>query len=374
MTPARERSLWLRAALHAYPERWRATRQSELLGVLADSVPPRPRWPGFKALVDLVVGGWRIRWQLHPPFWRWLGYRFGDVRLPATWREWARSDINGRWWWLRRSSLAMVLLLLLAMSPGVFASSDFRFVFGVVGVGGSLISRLLIERHRSVALRRHVPDRTQVLWVPTQMWVPAPARFRVTPFLLAAGVLLTTGAPVAAWTLLYPNNGPVSQTLSFGTDQEDLAHVFALTWAAVGAGAILAVVFLALGYRRVPGRLATRTTGIAGMTPTYRRPRSRLVAVAGAQLGVEVVICAGQLAGVIPGIFALGLAGAGLCVGPLLVALAAAARFSERASGIDVTLHHCQLAVFGHEAIIPPEIGRWITTTQPVPIEGPQLP
>jgi hypothetical protein len=374
MTPAREQSLWLRAALHAYPERWRATRQAELLGVLADSVPDRPHWPGTKALADLVVGGWRIRWQLHPPFWRWVGYRFGDIRLPATWREWVRSDINGRWWWLRRSSLAVLLLLFLAASPGVFAGSDFRVVLGVVGAGGLLSSRPLIERQRSAALRRHVPDRTQVLWVPARTWVPAPARARATPFLLATGALLTMGAPAAAWALLYPNNGPVSQTLSFGTDQEDLAHVFAWTWTVVGAGAILAVLFLTLGYSRIPGRLATRTTGIAGMTPTYQLPRSRLVTVAAAQLAVEILICVGQLAGVIPGMFALTLAGGGLCAGPLLVALGYAARTSERASGIDVTFHDCQLAVCGHDATIPPEIGKWITATQPVPIEGPQLP
>jgi hypothetical protein len=308
-----------------------------------------------------------------------MGYRFLDLRLPAVWRDWAHSDITGSWWWMRRVSLlvpgwlALVAIAVFGGRRGVWSLHGLQLV--IVISGFAFVVASLTGGVRPRALRRHVPNSGPVvLWVPTPVWVPAPVRYRVAPSLLAAGVLLTLGAPFATWALLYPSSGPVSQAVSFGSDEETLAHIAALTWGAVGAGALIALLLFVLDHHRGARRLATRTLGTAGTPPTQRLPVSKLVAFCAALLLGETLICLGQLAGVIPAIFALTLAGGGLCAGPLLIALAYAAKASERTIGVDVTLHDCQRAVLGREPSISPEVGRWITTAQPVPLEGPQLP
>jgi hypothetical protein len=335
--------------------------------VLRDSVPDRPHWPGWRVLHDLVVGGWRIRWRMHPPLRAWLGYRLFDRRLPPAWHEWARDDING-WWWRLRNNALLSLVLLLVWGESVLVPGGFMGVEApLLLVAQVPLSLVFYRRRRRLALRKHVPDWPPMMWVPMTVWVSPPTRSRATPFLAPMGLLLMIGAPCAAWSLLYPNSGPISRALSFGSDDEDLGHIFGLTLGVVGLGvAVLLTALIALRHR-IPDRLATRQPG---SQPATRPSPRTLVAVLAAQLVLEFALCVGQLAGDIPGIFCLVLAGAG-CVGLAMVALAVVARRSERRLGLDVTWRDCERAILGMGSVIPPELGQWVTMPRLTPIEGP---
>lgn len=71
-----------RTLLRAYPPRYRATREDELLGTLLDVAAPGQTTPSVRQSWDIVRGGLTNRWRTRPPLHRWLGYRFLWTRLP----------------------------------------------------------------------------------------------------------------------------------------------------------------------------------------------------------------------------------------------------------------------------------------------------
>jgi heme exporter protein D len=344
-------SIWLRLALRAYPHRWRRAHEIELIDVLRDSVPPQRNWPGWRALADLVVGGWRIRWRMRPPLRRWVGYRFFDVRLPQPWREWARADIDGAWWPVRSVgvgvaiSTAVWLVLFALRLPTPYLISPFA---------GVLTSVFGVRRHRRGAWRRHVTGRPVAdsgAW--QRGWIPAPARLRVAPILAIAGAALVSGGLFAAWALLNPSS-----------DQARLGHVVGFIWLALAIGVAVLVITGVAAHRRVSPRLATRQ---ADERPPRRLQPVALAGLAAAQTAIEAAGGVAQRADAIPGIFSLMLT-AGIAIGPALIVLAVVALRSERRLGLDVTGRDLRLAVFGANNAIPPEPARSVIAVIPARI------
>jgi hypothetical protein len=344
-------SIWLRWALRAYPRLWRRAHEIELIDVLRDSVPWQRNWPGWRVLADLVGGGWRIRWRMRPPFWRWVGYRFFDVRLPEPWCEWARDDIDGAWWPVRSIGVGVAIatalwwVLFVLSLPSLYLTTPFVIV--VTSVFGA-------KRYRRSARRRHVTGRRVADNRPWQPgWVPAPARLRVAPILAILGAALVPGGLFAAWALLNPSS-----------DQVTLGHIVGAVWIALAIGIAVLVVTVVAAHRRVSPRLATRQ-------PDERPPRHlRFVVLAGmitAQVFVEAAWGIAQRADVIPGILSLMLT-AGIAIGPALILLALVAFRSERRLGLDVTGRDLRLAVFGANDVIPPEPARSVIAVLPARI------
>jgi hypothetical protein len=346
-------SIWLRVALRAYPSRWRRAYEVELIDVLRDSVPPKRNWPGWSALVDLIGGGWRIRWRMRPPSWRWVGYRFFGFRLPETWHQWARDDIDGAWWPLRNVAVDVATVALVWWIASRFVDLPLHSPPSISAAAYLVASFLLTRRRRRLVRRRYVAGASSPIAIngPWQGgWVPAPARLRVAPILAAAGVALVPGGVFAAWALLNPSSGRISRSLSGGADQARLGHIVGAVWLALAIGiAVLAVTVIA--HHRVSFRLATRRPD---SRPARHLRSVVLVAMTAAQLAIEAAFGIAQRADVIPGILSLVLT-AGIAIGPALVVLALVALRSERRLGLDVTGRDLRLALFGGGNVIPPE-------------------
>ncbi|ACZ30178.1 hypothetical protein Xcel_1147 [Xylanimonas cellulosilytica DSM 15894] len=154
---------------NAYPLRWREVHGEELLGVLEDAARHDDgtlpeRLPRAEAL-GLIRAGWSLRWREHPPFWRWLGYRVLDLRLPARHRAWVADDIRGR---LRApaEALGTVLGAAVLLAAGAFlwpALFDGALTYPFVGLvivcgaaGGAFASR---DEKRRNAWARHIVGR-----------------------------------------------------------------------------------------------------------------------------------------------------------------------------------------------------------------------
>lgn len=340
MTGPSRSSVWVRLAMHAYPPRWRAARESELLDVLHDTVPDRPRWPGTDTLLDLVVGGLRTRWRTRPPLRKWLGYRLLNRRLPAACRGWADDDINGRWWWLRRNVPVYVLLLLVFVGPGLhqqrFSLIDAPVLAAIVVLTSLIFARR--DRRRAAARHLEIGPTSVPTWVWLNVGSPAPPRTRLTTFLAPVGAVLMLGAPFAAWALLEAQLGSTGLLLAAA--------------AAVGVVTLIAGLFTARA--RVTRRLATRQPGAM---PPRRLPTATVLVLALWLAGAEAAIVLAQRADVIPGIVTLALVAAGVGLGPMLIVLGVIARRSERALGLDVTWRDCRLAAIGSDDAIAPEFG-----------------
>jgi hypothetical protein len=362
VTEPREQSRWLRLALRAYPRHWRETRENELLGVLRDSVPDRPRWPGARMLLDLVRGGWRTRARLHPPFWRWMGYRFLGRRVPAAWHDWTRRDINGRWWALRRLGIALAPMAILSDESLRIHGSPLSHVAGVAAVVGAylLVSWATTPHARSRTLRHYglADQPVDEVWRMTRVWWPAPVRTRATPLFAATAVTLMVGAPFFGWALLDPDRG--------------VTRPGYLGWL-VAAAAIIGVVLLGIAgaalWRQVPARLATRAPGAQ---PIRSARTTYVVGLVAVQALVEAGLVDLQRNEWVPGAFCLLLITAAVSVGPAMLWLFVIARRAERVSGIDVTWLDCGRAVFAAQDVITPELGQWVDMPRLVVAQSPQ--
>jgi hypothetical protein len=358
-------SIWLRVALRAYPSRWRRRHEIELIDLLRDSVAPQRNWLGWRGFANLVVGGWRIRWRMRPPFWRWAGYRFLDVRLPKPWREWARADIDGAWWPVRNVGVGVTTLTAIWWIASQFVAFSLRSTYFIASFAFVVASVFGVRRQRRSARRRHVTGRP----VPDTgswqgSWVPAPARLRVAPILATAGAALVPGGLFAAWALLNPSSGRISRDLSGGADQARLGHVVGSIWLALAIGVAVLVVTVVAAHGRVTLRLATRRPDAR---PSRRLRSVVLVGLIAAQLSIEAGWGVAQRADVIPGILSLSLT-AGIAIGPALVVLALVALRSERQLGLDVTGRDLRLALFGASNVIPPEPARSVIAVTPAGI------
>ncbi|WP_425954539.1 hypothetical protein [Xylanimonas sp. McL0601] len=176
--------------LNAYPRRWRDLHGEELLGVLEDvarqddgSLPERlPR----AEVLGLVRAGWGLRWRERPPFWRWLGYRLLDLRLPERYWWWVADDIRSPWFTpiQNLSSLVPMMLSFAAVSlamrtnpaptEGVFAGPRYWLLFGAVSL---VVGYLVRNSKRRYSWRKHVVEGN----IPESMRTPSPLPGTMTP-------------------------------------------------------------------------------------------------------------------------------------------------------------------------------------------------
>ena len=153
----RSARFWLRA----YPRRWRAARDKEVLGLLADLAGPGDGRLDARTAVNLVRSGWATRWREHPPLGPWLLYRMFDRRIPREYRGWAHDEIDGFWRPLRGFLTGVSFLPIIMMIPGLRDSAGFvLFVLAVSSVGDLLFwpnHRRRPARLKHLALRPGEP-------------------------------------------------------------------------------------------------------------------------------------------------------------------------------------------------------------------------
>ena len=143
--------------MRAYPPRSRQDRGEELIGTLLDLAGPGKRLPAPRDIADIVRGGLAARWRQHPPFMRWLSYRFADQALPPRSRAWAQDDLLGRWYPLRRAFPWAAAYLLLAIAIPVPGTWWFWPLVGASAVTGDLAwSRW--RRRRMLRKHGYCPD------------------------------------------------------------------------------------------------------------------------------------------------------------------------------------------------------------------------
>lgn len=104
-----ERSAW--RWMRAYPLRWRIQFGDDLVGVLTDVSGPDVRRVPLSEATQIVRAGWALRLRERPPIWRWLGYRYLDLRLPEQYRYWVMDDLLGRLFGLRTVIINQTIML-----------------------------------------------------------------------------------------------------------------------------------------------------------------------------------------------------------------------------------------------------------------------
>ena len=118
---ARSARFWARA----YPRRWREVHGDELLAVQQDVAraaahaagTPAPDRLSTEEVRSLLRAGWGLRWREHPPLWRWVLYRFFDVRLPPKFWWWVADDIHGALYPWREAFAGPVMLAVIWSVP-----------------------------------------------------------------------------------------------------------------------------------------------------------------------------------------------------------------------------------------------------------------
>ncbi len=129
LTPDERFARSARSWARAYPRRWREVHGDELLAVQQDVAraaahaagTPAPDRLSTEEVRSLLCAGWGLRWREHPPLWRWVLYRFFDVRLPPKFWWWVADDIHGALYSWRASFAAPVFLALVWTAPSVLA-------------------------------------------------------------------------------------------------------------------------------------------------------------------------------------------------------------------------------------------------------------
>lgn len=237
----------------AYPRRWRAAREAELLGILADLAPPGARRLAGRAALDLVRGGWATRLREHPPLGPWLVYRLFGARALTNHRPWVADDIAGALFPLRQGAGAIVVL---GVIEGVA-----RLAYGVPGplarywwvaLGMVLVALLWPGRARRSATALHLTVRAGEAVTPGALVrVPCPRRRLAAraglPWLVSGLAVVLVACTVAAararTTLqverLHPDDG-VGLSLEGGGAVPRAAILLTLA-IGVGVGLVLAV-------------------------------------------------------------------------------------------------------------------------------------
>lgn len=144
----------LRWALRAFPRRFRSARAAEIEATFLEAEMAGERNVyGLRAIVDVVLAGWRERLRSRPPFGVYLRYRLLGGRLDPAWRPWVLDDLQG-WFRLRRAA-AMVTTLALTLTALYLLTGDppirHPIVWPIMAIAGWLGATF--ERTR--VLRRH---------------------------------------------------------------------------------------------------------------------------------------------------------------------------------------------------------------------------
>lgn len=309
-------------ALHAFPRRFRTARAEELRATAADAADAGLGLDA-RALLDIVLAGWRERARTRPPLGAFLGYRFLDRRLPPRWHRWVIDDVTG---WIGFRAMLWMLPLL---APLWFAtgSSTAALVFLALTPLGAASNgrtrRRLLDRHGidPTTLTYAAPPRPFPAWAP-----PPPVRRRAAPALLASGCMLVVVAPVAALPLVAPG---FTATHFGSTVIREVDHR-----GVVGAVAVALAVALGLASWLVAHRIGTATFAqpipegetVASSTPVF----VGIAAVGGVGLAAALLPIAPLI---VPAVYVV--AGG---VGPALVVAGLRALRAERETGHVVVL------------------------------------
>ena len=194
---------WMRA----YPRRWRQARGRELVDVVVDLAGPGARRLDARSALDLVRGGWAMRWREHPLPHTWLLYRTFDRRIPVAYRSWALDDIDGFWYPMRRflgGTWFLPLMVIITSWPRGSGAVPPLVMFALMVISSMFITP---QSYRSRARLKHVAPRfgevpvegTLVAWDVPRQRVTARAGLTWTTLLLG-----TTGAASLVAALLAP--------------------------------------------------------------------------------------------------------------------------------------------------------------------------
>jgi hypothetical protein len=361
-----------RTLLRAYPRRYRAVREAELLATLLDAAEPGRDLPPLRDSWDIVRGGLLTRWREHPPALRWLGYRFLELRLPPRWQAWVRDDVLGRTYFLR---VALAAVMIYALGMAVVNAG----VILITGSGLSLFEMAIYPlgafagtlfggrtRHRRRVLGRHglAPDGTPVP-APLFPVVLAPAsRRRVWHLLLAPALPLLVAAPFVALALLFPYDGRPADDAAHGDRGYDVIENLGgigpvLGWTC-GAAFAVAVALVSLGVIRLPRRLCWRDLGGANAATSPAEVFLAVLTGALSTLAALAVVVATYLHGIAV-IVPLAVIVAGIALGLPLAVVGLILEDAERRTGVIVTVTETAWAVFALPGAPPP------TATRPVP-------
>jgi hypothetical protein len=225
----------LALALRAFPKRFRAARNDEILGTLAEV---RAAGGGddvdARELVDLVRAGWVERRRTRPQTWALFRYHWFDGRLDQRWHGWMFDDLRG-WYPLRhclRNLFGMTFLLMIYLwVKSAVSGSDSRSPFDYPDVvlylvflsGTNGLIEVFVHAQRNRTLRRHGYDAST--WRPNEA-VPISrptslsprALSRAVPVLRGAALGLALAGPVAAVALFVPSS---NATVEFGAPSID---------------------------------------------------------------------------------------------------------------------------------------------------------
>lgn len=127
-------------ALSAFPRRWRATNEAELRHVhdeLGGATTVRE-------LVDLVVGGVRVRLADRPPLLSWAKYVLNGTPVAPRWHGWMHDHLTSRWYALTSSVPFVLICSLLFAAPGLVTDGSPGWIFpeyaGALLLGAAAVS------------------------------------------------------------------------------------------------------------------------------------------------------------------------------------------------------------------------------------------
>ncbi len=278
MTPAERRA---RRLLAAYPWRVRAEQGDEILGTVLDTLPPDTARLPWRAQLDLVRGGIRMRRQRRPPWLTVLAYSFG-LRISARWIRWVYDDVErpgyawvAAWRAFVGALLASIGLALVTRTPPLILL--YCIIFPIVAARRSERDRARVRARYGLVAGGSDPS---VVWVERDRPATLPD-LGIGAIALAVGGATTLGSAVTTWSAA----NPAPETAPAGLGQRLAVTIHPPATGSLGsavlAGFVPALVLIALA--------AIPVVRAAGRPPRARRPSrgtAPVAAILGAMGGV----------------------------------------------------------------------------------------
>ncbi len=336
--------------MHAFPRRFRAERSAEIEATFHEAELAGDHHPyGARALVDVVLAGWRERARTRPPLGAYLKYRLLAGRLEPRWHPWMLDELAG-WFRLRRAFTLGVLMMAIFVPMAIVRGQPVPggMFWWLLAWATSAYAGGGLDRRRR--LRQHGYDPATRLWAPPVVvhWVPTPHRIRrAAPWLTGTGIALMIVTPFAATPLLFPDIAVSSITKGAFSSERVVDHTVA-----VGVGALVAGL-LAL----VVGLVTRRWIALRTLAPADELdPEAFVVVPAGRAVWFvpPTLVVVGVCASLLP-VAPLAVPAAFLAAGiasPMLLVLALTARRMERnghgAVGMSTAPHAAVMAATQH--------------------------
>jgi Family of unknown function (DUF5313) len=204
---------------------------------------------------------------VRPPFMRWLWYGLGG-KLPVTWHDWMRADLNGRWFWLRNGLRRQVVIISVLVISRFAMHRPYRLAWWLWVLAGLLVLSAATARvARSQTWRRNGYTKDGDLpLAPTppvpyqQRQLPPSPSHLVAPSLRIIGPIMIVGAVGWLYGAAFPHESMRVFGLSFQHDPNS-----PVSPATVGTAAAVAVAAALVAGLLVAGKL--RRHGMAGRPP-----------------------------------------------------------------------------------------------------------